>query len=176
MKNNKIRNSGKNKKSTDPAVYSQFKNMVKFEPEEFHRAFELAMKATTDKSAELDPTGKTFYAEEEEGGPVKEYVFTDHPIARSTAAMIKLYSAEPEKYFSVNARLHALLSMAADEILDKWCFKIDGGMFNIHHAVIDAAAQAPLSDEGTFLEKEFIEMVEKIIVENYPDLESDAIN
>lgn len=145
---------------------SKFENMISFEPAEFQLIFETAMRATTDKSDELDPTKQGTFLAEDDDGSVQEYRFTDHGLARSTLAMAKMFADAPEKYFSANSRIFALLDIFNDGELDKYRTKIEGG-YDIHDAVVDAAGTVSLTSDGSFPKQEFMATVERIVRDNY---------
>ena len=150
-----------------PNYITKFQNATPFASEEFTRVFNLAMGAITHKNPKHDPTKRKFQLEEEDGS-VSEYSFTDKPMARATLAIAEHYANDKEKYFGMTARLFALMNILSDKELDKWRRETKGG-FEIHDAVIDAAATVKLNKNGEFPKKEFLKEVESIIQEKYSE-------
>lgn len=133
--------------------------------DEFRSAFNFAMLALTRKIPTPNPADRTFTFEEDDG-TLATYRLTDRPWGRALTALADRYRGSREKYFAVCNRISAVLDLIDTGALDKWARKAEGGR-NVHDAIFDAAAAAPLTRKGEFQPESFIKEVERIVDEKY---------
>ena len=153
----------------EPVPFStQFEDLIPFEGDEFRRAFDVVLRAMSDKFVVPEPG---VILKEDEKGNLREYPIDVGAAAllSATDAMIWLYAPEPHKYVSLTARFCAFLKIPFDPDFARWCVKSDGAL-NVHHAVIEAAGTVRLTEEGYFPKNEMIKEIERIIREKYSDV------
>jgi hypothetical protein len=144
-----------------------FEETPEVEPEEFRSAFFLYANAAVRKVLVQNPARETLRLLEEDGS-VGSYRLTDNKMSRGVTAIHNRYREDPQKYSAVLTRVFALTKLMGADALGEWCVKTASG-FDMHDAVIDAAAAVKLEETGLFPHDEFLRGVESIAEEKYPE-------
>ncbi len=140
-------------------------------PEEFKEVLEQAQRVLKGEIPAPDPTQFGTTIVDETGRPQERLRFTDHPLNRVAFWIThQRYRDDPERGFSVMHRFVGLIRLMGAPGLEKWV-GVDRGIYLVHPAVIAAAATQPLNSLGLFDEEAFIEAVQRIAEEEFPDVE-----
>jgi hypothetical protein len=146
---------------------STFEETPEVEPEEFRSAYFLYANAAVRKVLVRNPSRETLRLLEEDGS-YGSYRLTDNKMSRGVTAIHNRYRDNPQKYSAVLTRIFALTKLMGDDALGEWCVRTAGG-FDMHDAVIDAAAAVRLEETGLFPRDDFLREVERIAEEKYSE-------
>lgn len=144
-----------------------FEETPEVDPEEFRSAYFLYANAAVRKVLVRNPARETLRLPEEDGS-YGSYRLTDNKMSRGVTAIHSRYRDDPQKYSAVLTRIFALTKLMGADALGEWCVRTAGG-FDMHDAVIDAAAAVRLEETGLFPRDEFLREVERIAEEKYPE-------
>jgi hypothetical protein len=150
------------------------KRAIPLDPQEFVFAFELFRAAGSSKMPTKNPTQCVVNLDTGDGR-VDKIAFADIPLNRGTLAVSQHFAGDSAKYYSFMLRFFALSELLADEsdIAKQWIrpMKNDGkDGKDIHSAVMDLSATAPLNSKGCFNHKAFFTTLKQLAAtEKYAD-------
>ena len=141
------------------------------EPAEFARAFQLAIVAG-ERPQDLDEQSAAGDHEELVGDDGLPLQLSDTPFNRAAMALKRRYGDDRIQFASAFYRFRALMDLISRDALGVWArssIQRDGAL-RIHPAVLDVASEMRLSKNGKFASRKFVEAVEALARERYPDL------
>ena len=150
------------------------KRAIPLDPQEFAFAFDLFQAAGSSKMPTKNPT-QCIVNLDMGGGRIDKLAFADIPFNRGMLAISRHFADESDKYYAFMLRLDALSDLLRDEsdIARQWIrpMKNDGrDGKDIHAAVVDLSATAPLNSKGCFNHKTFFAAVKNLATtEKYAD-------
>ena len=89
---------------------------------------------------------------------------SDDPYTRGIVAIAEHF-ADDDSYAPITARFYALLGIARHPKLQRFVAPRDDSFFDVHAAIIYAAAEAPLREDGDFPVALFLRTVKRIAKE-----------
>ena len=95
----------------------------------------------------------------------------DSPMSRAAFAIKREFPNDDQAFRSALARFNALMNLFSRDALGQWSQVREGGRTGMHPALIDAASQMRISQNGYFAPRKFLAMVAEIAQQLYPDLE-----
>lgn len=136
------------------------------DPKEFHSAYMLYVNAAARRVLIQNPAKREPILHEEEDNTIGVYHLTDNPVSRGLTALSNRYQEDHQQYHAISHRIYALTNLIGTKTLKGWCKRIAGG-YDVHDAVIDAAAVVMMTKDGEFPPDTFLREVAKIAKENY---------
>lgn len=140
-------------------------------PSDFAEAFQLAIVAG-ERPQDLEKSANPLEQEELVGADGLPLQLSDSPYNRAAVALKRRYGNDGEAFASSFYRFRALMELISKNSLGVWVrssIRIPGAL-RIHPAVLDVASEMRLSKNGKFALRKFIEAVEALAKERYPDL------
>lgn len=141
------------------------------EPAEFAQAFQLAIVAG-ERPQDLDDSPAADQHEELVGDDGLPLQLSDTPYNRAAIALKRRYADDRAAFASAFYRFRALMELISRDALGMWARSSirRQGALRIHPAVLDVASEMRLSKNGKFASRKFLDEVEKLARERYPDL------
>lgn len=146
-------------------------NARPLEPAEFARAFQLAIVAG-ERPQDLEDASASDPQEELLGDDGLPLQLSDTPYNRAAAALKRRYAEDRTLFASTFYRFRALMELISRDALGAWARSSirRQGALRIHPAVLDVASDMRLSRNGKFASRKFLDAVETLARERYPDL------
>ncbi len=141
------------------------------EPAEFAEAFQLAIIAG-ERPQDLEESAASEPYEELLGDNGLPLQLSDTPYNRAATALKRRYGEDRAAFVSAFYRFRALMELVSNEALGAWARSSirRRGALRIHPAVLDVASNMRLSKNGKFASRKFLDAVETLARERYPDL------
>ncbi len=146
-------------------------NACALEPAEFAQAFQLAIVAG-ERPQDLEDLAVSGLHEELLGDDGLPLQLSDTPYNRAAMALKRRYAEDRAVFASAFYRFRALMELISRDALGAWArssIKRQGAL-RIHPAVLDVASDMRLSKNGKFASRKFLDAVEALARERYPDL------
>lgn len=139
---------------------------------ELAEVLEQAVQVASGEISAPDPTQFGVTIRDEVDQTETRLQFTDHPMNRVAFWIThQRYQEDPRKAHNMVCRFLGLTRLIASHALEKWV-RVDGGAHMVHPAVVVAAATQPLNSFGLFDEEPFIEAVQRIAEEQFPEVDT----
>ena len=108
---------------------------------------------------------------EDEDGEVSTLRFTDTRMNRAAIALKEHFGQEYEKFESAMWRFMAFIDLVRNDALVKWIrdSATDPQAKEVHPAFIEVCGQMRLTRQGKFSKNRFLQALERIAKEKYPD-------
>jgi len=146
-------------------------NACALEPAEFAQAFQLAIIAG-ERPQDLEDASASELPEELVGDDGLPLQLSDTPYNRAAMALKRRYPEDRAVFASAFYRFRALMELISGDALGAWARSSirRQGALRIHPAVLDVASDMRLSKNGKFAARKFLDAVEALARERYPDL------
>ena len=146
-------------------------NARPIEPGEFAEAFQLAIIAGERPQDLENPAASEPYEDllGDDGLPLQ---LSDTPYNRAAIVLKRRYGEDRAAFASAFYRFRALMELVSREALGAWARSSirRQGALRIHPAVLDVASNMRISKNGKFASRKFLNEVEILARERYPDL------
>ncbi len=141
------------------------------EPAMFAMDFQLAIVAG-ERPQDLEDPAEAGGLEELVGDDGLPLQLSDTPYNRAAIALKRRYADDREGFASAFYRFRALMDLISKDALGVWARSSirRQGALRIHPAVLDVASEMRLSKNGKFAARKFIDAVEDLARERYPEL------